>query len=532
VIEDLAGRNSGDIAADVCVVGAGAAGVSIALALAQAGLRVCLLEGGGLTAEPESQALYQGVSVGHPMSLDEERFRVFGGATTHWTGRCATLDPIDLEQRPWLGCSGWPITHADLAPWYARALPMCGFKQPWIKDADAAAALGAPLPAFNRDEIELFAWRYAIQPGGRYLDWGALYRRDIEAAPNITALLHANVVAIRDEDGRISAVTARALSGAHVTVQARAFVLCCGGIENARLLLANPIGAPGAHGNRHDQIGRYFMQHLRGPIATLDASAERIDALQQVFNVLKRRGAGLQYEFGFALAEATQRRERLLNASAILSYQGASESGWESAKAAVRDLREGRVDWSTVGHAARATADSGDVARNLGRRLTDRHPVLRTRSVTMVVDLEQEPDPESRITLDDARDALGAPRARVDWRVGARERQTARVFAQCFASEAKRLDLGHITPAAWLDGETPITPDQLSATNHHIGATRMSRDPHEGVVDADCRVHGVDNLYVAGSSTFSTGGHANPTFTIVALALRLADHLTHAIKRA
>ncbi len=529
MIEGLSSRSGGDLEADVCVVGAGPAGVSIAVMLAKAGIQVCLLEGGGFALEAETQALYKGVSVGHAMAMDEERFRVFGGSTTQWTGRCASLDPIDFERRPWLQRSGWPIAHADLAPWYERARAICGFEKPWIPDAEAAATLGLSLPKFNPEEIQPFAWRYAIQAGGRYLDWGTRYGRDLKASANVTTLLNANVVAIHDENGRVTSVTARALTGAQISVRARSFVLCCGGIENARLLLANPIGAPGGVGNRHDQVGRYFMQHLRGPIATLDAEPERIESLQDVFNVFKRRGAGLQYEFGFALADPLQRQEQLLNASAVLIYEGASDSGWESAKAALRDLREGRVVRSTLTRSARAVADSGDVARNIGRRLADRTPLLRTRSVSVVVDLEQEPDPESRVTLDESRDALGSPRARVNWRVGERERTTARVFATRLAAEAERLGLGRIVPAGWLTSPAPITQDQLAATNHHISTTRMSDDPREGVVDSTCRVHGTENLFVAGSSIFSTGGHANPTFTIVALALRLADHLISVI---
>lgn len=529
MIDDLASRRFGDIEADVCVVGAGAAGVSIALLLAKAGASVCLLEGGGVTPEAETHTLNNGASIGHPMALSEERARVFGGTTTQWTGRCAGLSPIDFEQRPWIERSGWPITHKEATRWYEQALAICGFDKPWLPDEEAASALGLTLPRFNREEIQAFAWRYAVQAGGRSLDWGARYQRDLKAAPNVKVLLHANVVAIANEEGRVTSVTARALGGAQVNVRAKTFVLCCGGIENARMLLANPIGAPGGIGNRHDQVGRCFMQHLRGSIATLEATPEQVANLQDVFNVLRRRGPGLQYEFGIALSEAVQRREHLLNASAVLRYEVASDSGWESAKTALRELREGRITRSTL---RSAISDPADVARNLGRRLTDRPPLLRTRSVSVVVDLEQEPDPESRITLDDARDAFGAPRARINWRVGERERTTARVFAQCFANEAERLGLGAITPAKWLKSAAPIAGDQLSATNHHIAATRMSHDPREGVVDSDCRVHGTENLFVAGSSTFPTGGHANPTFTIVALAVRLAHHLTSSARSA
>ena len=518
MIEDLNALKRAELDADVCLVGAGAAGITMARALSGTGLRVCLVESGGFGEEPETQSLYEGASIGHPMAMVEGRYRVFGGTTTRWTGRCAELDPIDFEPRPWLGLSGWPFTHAALAPYYKRAGVVCAF-------ADAAPEpLG--VPAFNRDEVAPFAWRYATQGDRLYLDWGKHNRDALERADDVRVLLHANLATIETEndEAQVSGIVVRSLSGASMKIRARAFVLCCGGIENARLLLANPIGAPGAAGNRHDQIGRYFMQHPRGRTAVLDADPAAARRVQDLFNIFAPRSRN-QHELGFALSPEVQRREGLLNSSAILNYDADPESGWESAKAAIRDVAGRRVSGETIGRVGRALGGAHEVAVNAMRFASKRNAVVSTRAIELVIDLEQAPNPESRVTLGSERDALGMPRAHVDWRLSELERTTARRFTELLAKEFARLGLGKLVPDRWLTSNTSIGPGDFYGTYHHIGTTRMSADACTGVVDGDCRVHGVSNLYAAGASVFASGGQANPTFTIVALALRLADHL-------
>lgn len=531
MIEDLISIEGGArIDADICLIGAGAAGISIAQALVGSGLRVCLLESGGFQDEPETQSLYQAEAVGHPMSVTEGRYRLFGGSTTRWTGRCGMLAPIDIEPRPWLPDSGWPITLESLTPYYDQAQAVVGFAEPWTPDHEAPADAGVDLPAFDADYVEPFVWRYAPQGNRVYRDWGKHFRATLERARDVRVLLHANCVGINpDERGdRVQSVTARALNGNTAEIRAGAFVLCAGGIENARQLLASPLGRPGAAGNRYDQIGRYFMQHPRGQTARLRTSEAAARRLQDLFNIFARR-SGLQYEFGFALSEAAQRREGLLNCSAIFTYDADPLSGWESAKALLRDLRRFLVSPATMGQVGRALAGANEVARNAGRQFSGRHSILSTRAIHVLMDLEQAPDPDSRITLSDRVDALGMPLPRIDWRLSELERTTARYFTTQLGREFSRLGIGELEPAPWLFDAAPINEDQLAGTFHHIGATRMSADPRKGAVDADCRVHGIENLYVTGCSVFSTGGQINPTFTIVALALRLAEHLQAAL---
>lgn len=526
MIEDLrSGEFSGDLRADVCVVGSGAAGVPLTLELARRGKSVLLLESGGLAFDAEIQSLYEGENLGHPMELDYGRYRVFGGSTTQWTGRCAKLDPIDFETRDWLPYSGWPIGPEDLAPYYGPAAKYCGFRAPWTRDDEAFAAVGARVPALDPDRAGPFVWRYGPSGVRMYANFGADHEQELRRAQNVRVLLNANVVGFvaSERGGRIEALKVRSLDGRALEARADAFVLCCGGLENARLLLHSEEDTPGGVGTGRAMLGRFFMQHPRGRIARVKTSAEMSRRLQDTFNVFATARPP-QHEIGFALPETVQRREGLLNASAILTYEADPNSGWERAKDGLRSLAREPV--AGAARLAGALADPVDVVRNAWRRgVQGRHPAVRTRAIDVVIDLEQAPDPESRVTLGDGRDRLGMRRAQVDWRVSDLERRTSLRFAELLAEEFRRLGLGELELEPWLRETGPVGTEALTGTFHHIAVTRMASDPSQGVVDADCRVHGAPNLFVGGCSVFSTGGHANPTLTIVALALRLADHL-------
>ncbi|WP_174300658.1 FAD-dependent oxidoreductase [Caulobacter sp. S45] len=528
MISDL--RTLGDgqaLEADICIVGAGAAGISIAQALVGTHLDLLLLESGGLADEAQTQALYQGESIGYPVTLDEGRYRVFGGSTSRWTGRCAKLDAIDFADRPWVPYSGWPIALEDLEAWYELARPLCGFPEAWGTNAEAGRSAGAlPLP-LDPSKVEPFTWRYAPQGNRVYINWGKRHHSALEQAGNVKVLLGANVTSLAFDEGgeHLRELVVRSTTGATRVVRAKAFVLCCGGIENARLLLAN--GGDRLEGGRR-ALGRFLMQHPRGQTASIAASTANSEKLQDSLNIFATFG-GVQYEFGMALPAPVQRAEGLLNASMIVTYEAEPASAWESVKAFGSHVRAREL--GAAGSSLLAAAvDPAAIGRNLWRRgVQHRHAMLKTRSIGLLVDLEQTPDPASRVTLSDQTDRFGMPQARVDWRISKDERRTAARFCELVAGEMGRLDLGQVTPEPWLSEEGALGPRDLEGTYHHIATTRMSATPETGVVDADCRVHGVDNLFMAGCSVFSTGGHANPTFTIVALALRLADHLKRSI---
>ena len=242
MIEDLRDYPRGlATQADICLIGAGAAGITIARELAGTGLRVCLIEGGGLQYEyAESQALYSGTNVGLPMSLEGGRLRFFGGTTNHWAGRCAPLSEIDFRRRPWISHSGWPLDRAEIDPYYQRAREVAGFGSKWRSDAETLALLKAPLPSLNPEWLRPFIWNYApAMKDAPTWRWANAYGTHLAEADNIRTLLHANFAefSLSRDRTRVVSLTVRALTGATAVIEAEKYVLCCGGIENARLLL-------------------------------------------------------------------------------------------------------------------------------------------------------------------------------------------------------------------------------------------------------------------------------------------------------
>ena len=526
MIDDLrAGESTNSIDAEVLIAGAGAAGVTLALELARAGISVCLLESGGLDTEPDTQALSQGENTGYWVSLNAARPRVLGGATSRWGGRLAKLDPEDFTPRPWANSPGWPISYAEVEAFYPEAARQCGLNDSWREDREVLEELHPGRAWDWSSGVKPFVWRYAPTGFRRYVHWGVMHRHALKDLPNLRVILHANLAGFEaGPDGKLAAVTARALSGRKIRVSAKSFVLACGGIENARLLLASAESIPGGLHKGNDLVGRFFMQHPRGGVASVAGDKALGLQLQDVFNVFTRRRPP-QYEIGFALSQEVQAKEKLLNCSAVLLYDADPASGWELLKDRLsRSVR--RNTHTTLAKRRFSAFDLALIVRNVLRRgLLGRHSLVAPRAVRVIVDVEQVLQRESRITLTDARDDLGMRRVSIDWRLSDLERTTARRFAELLKAQFAELGMGEVVLDSWLDGEGPIPEWALVDNVHHMGATRMGRSPDDGVVDGDLRLFGCDNVYVTGSSVFPSGGHANPTLTIIALTLRLAEHL-------
>lgn len=519
MIESLRDHADGAVLdADLCILGAGAAGIAIARELRSTPLRVLVAEGGGLDGDPGSQALYEGESAGAlDYALAATRMRFFGGSTNCWTGFCTPLDPSDFETREWVPESGWPLDRATLEPFYRRAQPLLDLG-PFFYDADRLPGLRAFLPEKLRNTL----WQHS--PPTRF---GARYRDELAGAPRVRVLLHANVTEIvTGADGRrATEVRVRSLEGPGARLRARAFVLATGGIENPRLLLLSRGVDPRGIGNRHDRVGRYFMEHAVVPAAAVTPAGP--DDWPGAYRRLALPGGGAA-SAAIGPSLAAQRAHRILNAVVTLAPGRVDlDAGYLALGRIRRALAEGALPDEPGTEIRRVLTDIDDVARGLWAKLRDEPyaPGVEDAELRGVsVHVEQAPDPESRVSLSGERDALGLPRARLSWRLGERERETVRVATRLLAEELGRLGLGRLRRDEWVDAETLEWPIALVKC-HHMGTTRMASDPRRGVVDADCRVHGVENLYVAGSSVFPTSGFANPTLTLVALALRLADHL-------
>lgn len=474
------------VEADVCIVGAGAAGISMAREFIGTSKRVVVLESGGFEFDKRTQSLYRGENIGLPtFDVAENRLRYFGGTTNHWAGHCRPLDPIDFERRDWIPHSGWPISRATLEPYYRRAQPICELGEFKYEELDFFVARTG-LPALELDPSRLQSVVYNQSPPTRF---GTVYRDEIRASTNTTVYLNANLLSLEttDSGGQIERGRVACIDGPQFVVRARAFVLATGGMENARLLLLSGLG------NRHDLVGRYFTDHiLLRPGVDISFSVPGINL--GLYHGLHEIAGGRMFSV-LAASVTRMRRERLSNFRIHLVPLGPKFD---------RPL---------------GSVFSGlDRAALVGRAVEQGYG-----SIALHMVLEPVPNPDSRITLSEERDYFNQRRIAVDWRLQEADLGHAYRALELAALEFGRLGLGRgfggifADPGRW--------PGNLEAGKHHCGTTRMADDPRHGVVNADCRVHGIDNLYVAGSSVFPTIGYANPTLTLVALALRLSDHL-------
>lgn len=513
----------GPLQADLCIVGAGAAGITLAREFIGTRWRVVVLESGGLRYSRRIQELYAGEHVGLPShALTYSRFRTFGGCTTRWAAQCRPLDPLDFEPRPGIAHSGWPFDHRHLAAWYPRARAICGL------DAEDQAARMPPPGGLPVDDgaLQTISFQFGIPR-----DFGQAHRQDFERANNVDVLLHANLVEVEaTSDLRsVQAVRAKTLTGHAFRIQARDYVLACGGIENARLLLASNRIAPAGIGNAHDLVGRFFMDHPYLTTGYFTPTAPEHADGPHVIRSFKRAGFDQKSHVGFVLNEAIRRDEQLVGCSAYFIRRLASETTPEYfSQGGKSRLRLGEIlehrTWrgADVGlHLRRVAENYREVGLTLARRALE---VIRpTHVLAFRTILETTPCPDSRVTLSTTRDRLGLPRVRTNWRVNKDDRRGLTRLRMAMAAAIRGKGLGilvddpSVDEAGW--------PTSMEGGKHHMGTTRMHHDPRQGVTDPAGRVHGLANLYVTGSSVFPTSGYANPTFTLVALTLRLADHL-------
>lgn len=479
------------IETDLAIIGGGPAGISLALALAGRPIRVLMLESGGETFDAATQNLYAGNETGvRYIPLDATRLRYLGGCSNHWGGWCRPLDPVDFEKRDWFAHSGWPFARREIEPYYARAQSLVE-AGPFIYDDSAkwTNVLGSPL---------------RLGPGGLYTTWfqfskqrgsvlpthfGARYGQDLKLIANLEVFLHANVTGLRLNAAarRLDRLDVATLAGNRFVVKPKVAVVATGGIETPRLLLASNDVMPAGVGNTNDLVGRFFADH---PIPPQTATLVVFDGQIAPYYQLVQAAKGTNVRAAFAPADSFRRSRRVPGALITV---------------------EGEVQLDSKGQAvlgAAANAFGVDASQ--------------MRAFTLGSGLELVPDPHRRLTLTREKDALGMPRLKLDMRISDDDfehyRNTLRELGrQLLGARTGMLRILETSRGEWLSG--------LDWGNHHMGTARMHDDPRHGVVDANSRVHGVGNLYIAGSAVFPTYGASNPTLNLIALTLRLADRL-------
>jgi len=525
----------------VCIIGSGAAGITLACEFDRCNFKVLLLEAGNRGASEEMQDYYRGAATPPHPPPSEYRRVSFGGTTGIWGGRCVPFDPIDFERRDYIANSGWPISYHEVARHYARALEYCDagtfdFTASGSMDRAQATIEGLNTAgAAITDRIE----RYSLPT-----DFGKRYGPKLRASKNVTVVLGTRCVGLRKSPGqdRVDGVDVVLASGVRRALHAIVVILAAGGIETTRLLLASDPNGEGL-GNRSGRLGRYYACHIESPVGRLVPNGAAV-----VFDFEKTRD-GVYCRRQIQFSPAAQRRHQLLNTAFRLHFPEYSNASHGSAALSAIYLAKSLLipEYRSIlqhGTEFAVTSPNRDHWRNIlggvpqlfsfaGDWLFRRQLARRKLPYTLIANAdgsyplefncEQTPLESSRITLDDEVDAHGLRRVRIDWRradedVAAVERAFGLLRDVLAENGNCRLEFDDELLRRRISNAAPLG-------GHHIGTTRMGTSANSGVVGPDCALFDLPNLYVASSAVFPTGGHANPTLTIVALALRLAEHL-------
>lgn len=522
----------------VCIIGGGVAGITMALEMDRLGIETCVLESGGLKPDGQTRDLARGDDTGLPYVFSDGcRSRFLGGSSNCWGGWCRPLDSWDFEKRDWIAYSGWPFGLQELMPFYERThdLLKLGPKNfdpaYWEKEINRQDVRRMPLgPGKVRDTISQFS------PPVRF---GKLYRDKLRHSRHVRVFLNANVLDIETKRSNesVSSVRVASLSGRRISVFSRIFILATGGIENARLLLASNKTHTHGLGNEHGLVGRFFMDHPRLLSGSVRFSREweRNKLFDIKYHYMNSAVAahGTHIASQLALTPEVLTAERLLNSRVWFSSVFPGE-GTHGAQALFRCkqalLKKEQAGWSLSRDIATMLTHPVDTVGYGFTRLF--HPRALIRDVKFEIIVEPEPNPESRVTLSATKkDALGMPRVQVNWKLGSQVQRTLDRTLEIIADEIVRAGIAEIRLDPAIEGG-PWPPSlEKEGTWHHMGTTRMHDSPKQGVVDRHCKVHGLNNLYIAGSSVFPTAGANFPTITIAALSFKLAQHIDQVLHR-
>lgn len=453
---------------DLCVIGGGPAGIAVARQVAARGKSVIVLEAGAMEVDERSQQNYRGRVIGNAFfDLEYARIRAFGGSTAHWGGQGRPLDPIDFAAKPWVPEATWPIDRAAMDPYLRPAMDFLNFK-----DTYRTEQLG--------DGMQKMGFKIVNPPP----HLGQLHIEEFKASKAITLVLKANLTGLVTDGQKVQSVEVQNYDRVRATVHARDFVFAMGGIENSRLLLHFNNSNKGQLVKAPQALGRYWMEHPNFTIgeAVVPAGTEKVRVYGMVPNAM--------------------RDARVLNCGIM-----------------VHPVPTG----SRMRTIARQLACVAPALGSWVYEQMDRQLVCAEQVRAM---WEQEPRAVNRVALDaKARDQFGIPQTELHWTLSDMDRATVKAHALRYAQHIARSGQGRVKIFDWVLNGGPLPENDEKISWHHMGGTRMSRTAETGVVDADCKVWGQDNLFIAGSSVFPSGGWVNPTLSIVQLALRLGDHL-------
>lgn len=544
-------HSTATISNQVCIVGAGAAGIALAIKLAQSNFDVLLIESGGLSESNRFDPLFDGgrVAAGsnHPPLILGRR-RGIGGTTSVWGGRCIPYDPIDFEKRDYIPNSGWPITYEQLLPYYHQANIFCEAGE-FAYDAETAFndKNKTLIPGFEGEDALI----NSIERFSCPTNFGQQYREFLKKDRHVSVLYNAtcNHIQLKENGKSVDFIRLRTLSGKQFQVHANQYILAMGALETTRLMLAsNDVHTQGL-GNHSDCLGRYYQCHVRGVDGELQIKPNIKDVIYD-YEISKD---SIYCRRRITISPQAQRRYKIGNFSARLHYPPAGNPDHESGILSLLFLTksllkkeyqsaftksDGEKDNAAKNkilwrHAKNIIVDYADVL-NCAYRIVTKRFLARQKlpSICLTgknnlypldVNIEQCPNPASRVYLIQTRDVFGIPQIEVDWRSNDIDYKTVKTAFSIIKEEMTRTGCGDLL----FDKEAIKINKPIGG--HHIGTARMSDNPTQGVVDSNCQVHGIDKLFIGSSAVFPTSSHANPTLTIVALSIRLANHLRKVI---
>jgi choline dehydrogenase-like flavoprotein len=512
VIYDLLSETpQADFVADICIAGAGAAGITLAVEFARKGKKVLLLEGGGAVREDSSQAIYDSEIVGLPhRGIHTGRIRVKGGTTVRWGGQILELDAIDFTPRPGVPESGWPFPKTELTSFYERALELEGLARVERSDEAVWRDLGLPFTQFA--DLDAYLSRWCPEP-----NFARLHNQTLTTHPNIHLWLHASVVELMTEGDTATGLRCRTLTGVETVFRARRYIFALGGIESSRFFLQpRPGGLPW---NRSGLLGQHFQDHIDCNAALIEP--RNLASFHDTFDPIIAHG--FKYLPKLRLPPQLQAQLGTLSIGSTMSFEDTGKVRMQ-AKHTIRNLMRGRFSEVSGGNLSHTAKHVPMLFHQAWRYYIQRRayapPTVR---ILLRIHCEQEPTSRSSIALTDQRDPLGLRRIRFDWQISERELETIRQYV--LLAQRSLADVARIIPDPDLMSGSPNFLARCDDSNHHMGGMRMSTSETTGIVDTNLCLYDVTNTYICSSAVFPCSGFSNPTHTVLALAIRLSDHL-------
>ena len=514
---------------ELCIIGGGAAGIDIARFFDKTNKSVLLVESGGTDFDPNTQKLYEMKCIGksirdggydfNPHLVDrfkgECRARMFGGTTNIWSGKWKMLEPIDFEKKDWIPNSGWPISFEELLPFYKEIA-----REYSILDLNSSLNEDLQTEIVNSVLGGTKDIKYTIHYTEKLpLNFNTnLYKEELGKSKNVHILLNANAyeLILENSCNKVEKLIIKTLEGKKYSVVARVFILACGGLENARLLLASNKQITTGIGNNNDLVGRFYMDHPKGKLGIVKPLSSY--SLPNIFFGSKKEDKS--YRVGFSLSEVKQRELRTLNHNFYLKpvYDRQINlviSTLTNFKIAISKRQLARLMFATKV----LLKNFVFVCKFIIKTLINK-PINKICHYEITHYLEQSPNYESRLFLGEEVDKLDMKKIIIDWKLSSIDKESFKRFINQIQKVFSEIGLGSL-----IIDKNYYDLKFVRDASHHMGTTRMGNTPDDGVVDLNCKVFGIDNLYIAGSSVFPTGGNANPTYTILALSRRLCRHL-------